>query len=270
MSVIWVVCGAGRNVGKTTVALQLCEALPDSVYAKCGHGCAKADRPGEFFNTLDDLYSFIDAARTSEKHIVVESNAMAISGRGDISVFLDGVFGITDFRSDTERLREAAHIRISRDTNPAEWKRFLSARLGSTRICDDVCRVLLSQKRFLFGSTLNVRSKVWFEAAGNHIFGSGLACLLENVNRRGTLQEAAKASHMSYRYAWNLIRMAENHFGKSLLERHAGGQFGGCSKLSSDGLHVLTVFNQLNEQVASFADKKFAKLVLQEKINVRS
>ena len=144
--------------------------------------------------------------------------------------------------------------------NPVLKGKALSVKIGSRAIRDAACDLLLEQKRYLFGSKPTVRSKVWFEAAGAHIFGSGLAGLLENVDRSGTLQDAARASNMSYRYAWKLIRMAENHFGRVLISRHAGGQYGGSSKLSPDGSHMLNVFKQLNEKVAVFADKKFAEL----------
>ncbi|MHC4360196.1 MAG: winged helix-turn-helix domain-containing protein [Planctomycetota bacterium] len=260
MSLIWVICGAGRGVGKTTLALQLCELLPGSVYTKCGRGKAKSDKPGKFFSNLVDLESFIEVARSSIRHVVVESNALASLSRGDIIIFIDGIAGKTHFRNNTEKLRAAANIKICRNASLADWKKALSAKVSSKTICDAVYDLLLAQKRYLFGSKPTVRSKVWFEAAGAHIFGSGLAGLLENVNRSGTLRDAAKASNMSYRYAWNLIRMAENHFGKILINRHAGGRHGGSSVLSPDGLHMLDVFKQLNEEVAVFTDKKFAEL----------
>ena len=65
---------------------------------------------------------------------------------------------------------------------------------------------------------------------------------------------------MSYRYAWNLINMAERHLGKVLINRHPGGKFGGGSTLSYDGLHLLDVFRKLNDEVAAFTDEKFAEL----------
>ena len=52
MSLIWTICGAGRGVGKTTLAMQLSEVLPDSTYTKCGHGKIKSDKPGKFFKKL--------------------------------------------------------------------------------------------------------------------------------------------------------------------------------------------------------------------------
>ncbi len=268
MSLIWIICGAGRSVGKTTVALQLCEILPGSVYAKCGRSRMKSDKPGELFSNPAELKSFIESTASSDKHIIVESNALAKSGHGDIIIFIDGIAGKTNFRNDTEKLRAAADIKIGCNTMLPDWKKALSAKVSSRTIRNAVCELMLAQKRYLFGSKPTVRSKIWFEAAGAHVFGSGLARLLENVNRSGTLQDAAKASGMSYRYAWNLIRMAENHFGKVLINRHAGGQCGGHSELSSDGLHMFDVFKQLNEQVAVFTDEKFAELYAGEKTNV--
>ncbi len=259
MSMIWVICGAGRSVGKTTIALRLCEVLTDSIYAKCGHGNAKPEKEGNFFNNIENLKSFIKTASVSHKHIIIESNALAKSDHKDIIIFIDGIEGKTDFRKDTEQLRKKANIIISRDSNLIDWKKVVSSEISSKSISNAICDLLLDQKRFLFGSMPAVRSKVWFEASGAHIFGSGLAMLLENVNLSGTLQEAAKASDMSYRYAWNLIRRAEHHFGKVLINRHAGGQFGGSSNLSSEGLRMLEVFRKLNDEVAAFTDEKFTE-----------
>jgi len=125
----------------------------------------------------------------------------------------------------------------------------------------------MSGKSEIFSSIPKVRSKVWLESAGAHIFGGGLAVLLENIKTLGSLQSAAKASNMSYRYAWDLIRTAENHFGKVFIHCHSGGRSGGSSELSSDGLHFLGIFKQLNEQVAVFTNKKFAELYTREKRN---
>ncbi|MBN2182272.1 MAG: hypothetical protein JW715_10185 [Sedimentisphaerales bacterium] len=260
MSIIWIICGAGRGVGKTTLALRLCEVLPNSVYVKCGHGKPKPGKHCNFYQKIADLEAFIEAPENSFNHIVIESNAFVKLDKGDIVIFIDGITGETNFRKDRVQLRSAADIKICRDANLPYWNKILSDKIGSGRICDNVCNLLLTQKRYLFGSNPTVRSKVWFECAGIHIFGSGLAMLLENVDILGTLRGAAKASNMSYRYAWNLIRMAESHFGKVLIYRHSGGRSGGSSELSSDGLHILGIFKKLNEQVAAFTDMKFAEL----------
>jgi hypothetical protein len=188
MSLIWIICGAGRRVGKTTLALQLCKVLSDSVYVKCGHGKPKSHKPCNFYSKEADLEAFIERSENSCKHIIVESNAFAASGRGDIVIFIDGITGETNFRKDREQLRSMADINICMNVNVTSWNKALSDKIGSRRICDDVCHLLLEQKHYLFGSTPTVRSKIWFESDGTHVFGSGLALLLENVHRLGTLQ----------------------------------------------------------------------------------
>lgn len=267
MSLIWIICGAGRGVGKTTLALKLCEVLANSVYAKCGHSKAKAGKPDNFFNKLADLESFIETCEDSYEHIVAESNTLALRKRGGIIIFIDGVTGKTNFREDREQLFAAADLRIGRGAESADWEKVLAAKFDSKGIRKAICQFLAAQKRFLFGSEPMVRSKVWFESAGEHVFGNGLARLLENVSRSGTLLGAAKAADMSYRYAWNLIGMAEEHFGKTLIDRHAGGKCGGGSALSPAGSHLLAIFKQLDEEVADFADERFLKLYNKDKID---
>lgn len=185
---------------------------------------------------------------------------MALMDKGDCVIFVDGVEGKTHFRKDTKKLRSKSHISISPDSTISEWKKELSARLRSVALCRKVCDCLIAQKQYLFGSELAVRSKVWVESAGARVFGIGLARLLENVSSAGNLRQAAKASGMSYRYAWDLIRSAEERLGKKLLERHAGGADGGGSVLSIEGKRVLDIFEQLNTEVAGYADQCFDRL----------
>ena len=269
MSMLWIICGAGRSVGKTTLALKLCEVLPNSLYAKCGRSKAKPGKCGNFFDNLANLESFIKSKSHSNRHIVVESNTLATLCRGDITIFIDGIPGKTHLRKDTEQLRSVADIKICCDTTLTDWKKTLAAKIDCRSLRKAVCDCLLAQSRHLFGSEPVVRSKVWFESAGTHVFGCGLAHLLENINRWGTLQDAAKAADMSYRYAWNLIRTAEEHFGKTLIERHTGGVDGGGSALSVDGRHMLRVFKQLNKEVAVFADGRFLELYNKDKASAK-
>ncbi|MHC4987081.1 MAG: winged helix-turn-helix domain-containing protein [Planctomycetota bacterium] len=267
MGMLWVICGAGRGVGKTTLALKLCEILPDSRYAKCGHGAKQSQKPDPFFEDFSQLEAFIEDNQDSCEHLVIESNTLARAGRGDMIVFIDGVEGKTDFREDAEQLQEKAHLRLCRKAKATEWKKRLSDKIASASVCNKVCDVLVSQKQYLFGLGPKILSKIWFESAGEHTFGMGLANLLENVARLGTLQAAAKESGMSYRYAWDLIRVAEKHLAQSLIERHAGGADGGGSVLSDHGHQMLKGFRQINEEVAAYADTRFEEFFNGAKAN---
>ena len=267
MGMLWVICGAGRGVGKTTLALNLCEILPDSRYAKCGHGTKQSQKPDPFFEELSDLEAFIQDNQTTCEHLVIESNALARMGRGDVIIFIDGVEGKTDFREDADQLRQKAHLVVNSQSNAGLWKKHLSKIKVLQALREKICDALMAQKQVLFGSAPVVRSKIWFESAGEHIFGMGLANLLENVDRLGTLQAAAKESGMSYRYAWDLIRTAEKHLAQSLIERHAGGTDGGRSLLSEHGRQMLETFKGINQDVSAYADTRFEEYINGVKTN---
>jgi len=261
MSMLWIISGAGRGVGKTTLAQSLCDVLPNSVYAKCGHGRKSDQKPASFFRRISDAEQFIERARQLHDHIVVESNALVGREDAEIVVFIDGVAGATNFRKDAEQLKAAANIVIDGSASATDWKSLLSNKLKLKKLCEAACQCLLQQKRFLFGKAgTSVRSKVWFEVGGDHAFGNGVADLLENIARLGSLQEAAKATGMSYRYAWDLVRSVEDHLGRELLDRHAGGPNGGGSELSPEGRRLLDVFTQLRSDTAEFADRRFLEL----------
>jgi len=225
---LWVICGAGRG------------------------------EPANFFNTEEQLAVFVQQCRTSYDHIVVESNALARCGRGDIVIFVDAIHDQTDVRTDVDELRSRAHLWLYSGTSARDWKRVLRRKLADSGLCKAVCDVLAEQKRYLSNSGLAVRSKVWFEVEGMHIFGTGLARLLEGVERCGTLREAAQAAHISYRHAWDMIKTAEKHLGQQLILPHSGGIGGGQSALSAEGRHLLEVFRRIDREVAAFADARFA------------
>lgn len=111
---------------------------------------------------------------------------------------------------------------------------------------------------------MNVRTKVWFTIGDLRTFGAGLARLLENIDRYGTLSRSARESGMSYRHAWNLIRNAEEHLRKRLIVKYPGGPGGGRSELSKDGRRLLAAFQHLNREVARYADSRFSELLEKE------
>ena len=260
MSVVWTICGAGSGVGKTIVAEKLCAALPSAVHAKCGHGRPRTEKTPHFFVDMAALEEFVSSCN-GDGHVVVESNAFARMGRGDIMVFIDGVDGRTDFRDDAPPLRQAADIRIADDSDPSDWLAPLGEKLTDKPLRDTICRILAEQRRYLFGPAAAVRTKVWFELSDEHVFGAGLARLLENIDRFGSLTAAAKAVNISYRRAWDLIRTAEAHLGQTLIARRTGGARGGGSVLSAAGGHMLGVFARLDREVANFARGRFDELL---------
>ncbi len=146
MTLTWVICGAGRHVGKTRLAQRLCAVLPDAVYAKQGCSIRKAGKPANFFRTKPELLSFLDACRKTHDHIVVESNELARAGEGDIVIFVEGIPGQTDFRADADLLRSKSHLRVGPGASSGDWEAVLRNRLDSAGLCEAVCGVLAEHR----------------------------------------------------------------------------------------------------------------------------
>ena len=53
--------------------------------------------------------------------------------------------------------------------------------------------------QFCYNGTMPIelRSKIWLEIDGETVFGSGRRALLEEIDRRGSINKAAKAIHIS-------------------------------------------------------------------------
>lgn len=253
----WVVCGAGSGVGKTYLVQALCSLLPKSVHAKQGCEEPRADGPENYFQTIEELDAFLDRSSSTYKHIVLESNRLAKSGGGDIVIFVDGVPGKVDIRDDVEMLRARSDIHVSAEAAIREWKKVLRRKIADSPLREKVCDLLAQQKRYLFKGNPGVAVKVWFVDGGMHIFGAGIARLLEHIENCGTLRDAAKAAGMSYRHAWGLLRNAEKHHGESLVILQPGGVGGGQTSLSRHGRHMLTTYNKVCDDIDAVATSCF-------------
>jgi molybdate transport system regulatory protein len=65
--------------------------------------------------------------------------------------------------------------------------------------------------------------RVWVTFGGRLKFGDGRARLLDLIDARGSLLQAAKELEMSYRRAWGYLRDLERAAGFKVLERAPGG-----------------------------------------------
>lgn len=258
MALLWVICGVGRGVGKTRLALRLCEVLPGSVYAKLGHGVRKPGKPKNLFHTEDELLSFLEDCRDSYEHLVAEANPLARRGAGDIIILVDGTPIGGEPRDDADLLRANAHIHLHAGGSADDWGRVLGGKLGDGALVSAVCDALQDQKQFLADSSLAVRTKTWLVVGEKRALGPGLARLLEGIDQHRTLRASAESAQMSYRYAWGLIKAAEERLGQTLITPRSGGLGGGESVLTANGHHLLNVLRRVSKEVAAYADERFA------------
>ena len=99
-------------------------------------------------------------------------------------------------------------------------------------------------------------SKIWLETDEGYVFGPGVYSLLKAIKERGTLKEASQDLDMSYRYAWGLIRKAEEKLGDKLIDASKGGrQGGGSSTITELGEHFITDFEKIQKAWQEFRDQ---------------
>ncbi|MEM0272125.1 MAG: LysR family transcriptional regulator [Thermoprotei archaeon] len=92
--------------------------------------------------------------------------------------------------------------------------------------------------------------RLWLEGKTNQVvFDQVDAMLLRRINENGSLSAAAKIVGLSYRAAWGRIKRLENVLGRPLVVKRVGGKGGGGSRLTEDGLNLLTQFRKLRKHL---------------------
>jgi len=260
MALVWVIAGAGRGVGKTRLARGLCALLPDAVFAKEGHAAARPEKPERLLHGSSERAAFL-AEAAPRAHAVLESNAAALEGLGDLVVFVEGTPRGTTRRPDAERLRALAGIVVSPDAPLSGWRTALDRALGPGPLCDGVIDLLLASLEPAALPPLAARTRLWLEPPGGRGLGAGIAGLLRAVEQHGTLREAALAAGMSYRHAWDLLRAAERELGLPLLASHPGGKGGGASSPTAGAERLARAFERLDAELRTHAERRLADLL---------
>ncbi len=76
-------------------------------------------------------------------------------------------------------------------------------------------------------------------------FGPGKADLLAEIQKTGSISQAAKQLSMSYRRAWLLVNTMNQCFSQPLVTTQTGGTHGGGAQVSETGLQVLALFRSM-------------------------
>jgi len=91
--------------------------------------------------------------------------------------------------------------------------------------------------------------KLWFEIGDDYVFGEGTYGLLDEIRKNKSISAAAKATNMSYRHAWDLIKEVEKHLEEPVIKTQKGGKYGGKSEVTNAGLSLLTSYQKLKKRM---------------------
>ena len=91
--------------------------------------------------------------------------------------------------------------------------------------------------------------------------GPGKIALLEEIDRVGSLSQAAHAIHMSYRRAWQLLESLNGSFAKAVVITAKGGRGGGGAILTPFGRELVRAYHGLDAEIQARAARAFRRLL---------
>lgn len=106
--------------------------------------------------------------------------------------------------------------------------------------------------------TLKPKCKIWIESDNKVVFGGGRLSLFQEINKCGSINQAAAKLGMSYRAAWGKVTATEKRLGIKLLNKHTGGYHSG-SELTPEAKKILTAYLNFREESIEAVDRLFHK-----------
>ena len=81
--------------------------------------------------------------------------------------------------------------------------------------------------------------------------GPGKVDLLEEIDRSGSISQAARELGLSYRRAWTLVDTMNKSFKSSLVKGSAGGKKGGGAHLTMLGKKMAKIYRSMESKAES-------------------
>jgi molybdate transport system regulatory protein len=103
-------------------------------------------------------------------------------------------------------------------------------------------------------ATVAVRLRI--DIGADCSIGPGKIALLEQIERSGSLSEAARVLKMSYRRAWLLLEDLNRTLGQPVTTASVGGAGGGGAHITAFGRHVTAVFREIEAATVATAAQK--------------
>ncbi|WFE68900.1 LysR family transcriptional regulator [Thiomicrospira sp. R3] len=95
---------------------------------------------------------------------------------------------------------------------------------------------------------------------GSGYIGIGRIKLLENIQRFGSINRAAKEMNMSYKKAWKLVEDMNHLSDFPLVLSEKGGKQGGGTQVTELGVAYINYFHGLEQRLAEFLVKESEQL----------
>jgi len=115
------------------------------------------------------------------------------------------------------------------------------------------------QKESLMSNEINIKISVSLGRTKSFLYEE-LFQFLKETESCGSMNKACKKMNIAYSRGWKMVNYAEEQLGFSLVERQAGGNKGGKSKLTEKGQEYLKKYAKLCKEINKSAEKRFKKI----------
>lgn len=96
---------------------------------------------------------------------------------------------------------------------------------------------------------MDISWKICLKENNIKILGKGPKMLLLEIDKLGSLRQAASSMNLSYTKAWNMILNLEKGSGIKILKKRIGGENGGGSTLTEEARVLIKKFDELEMEV---------------------
>ncbi|WP_119157026.1 TOBE domain-containing protein [Caldimonas tepidiphila] len=103
-------------------------------------------------------------------------------------------------------------------------------------------------------------ARMTLEAESGASLGETRVRLLEQIERLGSISQAARAVPMSYKAAWDAVDTLNNLAPQPLVERVSGGRQGGGTRLTDYGRRIVAMYRALEREYQAALDRLSAHL----------
>ena len=99
---------------------------------------------------------------------------------------------------------------------------------------------------------IEIDGHLWFNRDGKQYLGSKRIALLEQVDRSGSISQAAKQVGLSYKAAWDAVNAMNNLSDRPLVNCSIGGQGGGGTRLTPLGKQLVHTWQRMQAEYERF------------------
>jgi molybdate transport system regulatory protein len=99
---------------------------------------------------------------------------------------------------------------------------------------------------------LSVAGQVWLNVDETAFLGEDRIALLEQIDARGSITQAAKAVGVSYKAAWDAVDAINNVAPAQVVSTATGGRGGGGARLTAEGRQLIAAYRTIATEYQRF------------------